>query len=34
MSEQRINEDTLIQLSDGTVITYAMYLRLLDEMKR
>lgn len=33
MSEQRINENTLIQLSDGTVITYEMYLRLLEEMK-
>lgn len=33
MSEQRINEDTLIQLKDGTVITYGMYLELLKEMK-
>lgn len=30
---QRINENTLIQLSDGTVITYDMYIRLLQEKR-
>lgn len=29
----RINENTLIQLNDGTVITYGMYIQLLSEMR-